>query len=223
MIYLIRLRKHGRPREVTLLPALRPPCYIIPVEQLEMPPEPAAPQYGQGTAAAVLDELREKALAASYDEYKELTGAWRNLDAKAQGNITVAGIFIAGVFTYLTAFPNLGVFEAIVLTVTILFLVACVIFSVLVFRVRKIPPHYLGDSMREMVGDLQEKTEGEFPEYLLRFYNAHARGWAKSSKKLIEKNENKGQRLWQAEVCLLIAILSAAVLVVFKLIFKFVT
>ena len=208
---------------MTLLPALHPPCYLMPVEQLGMPPEPAAPQHGQGAAAAVLAELREKALAASYDEYKELTGAWRNLDAKAQGNVTVAGIFIAGVFTYLTAFPNLGVFEAVVLTATILFLVACVIFSVLVFRVGEMPPHYLGDFMREMVGDLQEKTDGEFPEYLLRFYTAHARGWDKSSKQLIKKNKHKGKRLWQAEVCLLIAILSAAVLVVFKLIFKFIT
>jgi hypothetical protein len=190
-----------------------------------MSPVPFAPWDGQGRpsappapADAERAELREKALVASYDEYKELTGAWRNLDTKAQGNITVAGIFIAGAFGYLTKFTEPVAFEAVTLSLTVVSLVLCVVLSVLALRVREVPPHYLGDFMREMVGNLEDKTDEEFREYLPAFYTIQAKGWGESSKELIAANESKGRRLWQAEVCLITAILLAAVLVVFRLI-----
>jgi hypothetical protein len=164
------------------------------------------------------DKLREKALTASYDEYKELSAAWRNLDTKAQGNITVAGIFIAGAFAYLTKFTQPGIVEAGILSFAILFLVACVVLSVLVLQVREVPPHYLGGFMRDMVSDLEGKTDKEFREYLPAFYTLHARKWNESSEKLINANKGKGKRLWQSQVFLLAAIFTAALLVLFKLI-----
>jgi hypothetical protein len=225
---LIRLHTFARrsalpaapPHESPGPPAVEPPADATAQDTREEPRRDAPPADTLGKqrgAADKLDELREKALAASYDEYKELTGAWRNLDAKAQGNITVAGIFIAGAFAYLTKFTQPGIAEAGIFFLTVLFLMVCVVLSVLVLRVSEVPPHYLGGFMRYMVRALEGKTNEEFQVHLPLYHNEHAAHWNESSEKLIVANESKGKLLWAAQVFLIAAILSVALLVVFKL------
>lgn len=189
-----------------------------------MSPAPLAPRNGPGRAAAppapADDEragLREKALTASYDEYKELVAAWRNLDTKAQGNATVAGIFIAAAFTYLTKFTLDGRVEAGILLLALLCLVGCVLLSLGVLRVRNVPPHYLGGFMRRTVANLKGKTDEDFRGYLPLFYEEHADLWHDSSQKFAAANRRKGKLLWAAQVSLIAAILSAALLVALRI------
>jgi hypothetical protein len=50
-----------------------------------------------------LDEdikIAERALAAFTDEYKEASEIWKTLESKAQVTITVAGVFLAAVFSF---------------------------------------------------------------------------------------------------------------------------
>jgi hypothetical protein len=162
-------------------------------------------------------ELREKALEASYDEYKELTAAWRTLDTKAQGNITIAGIFIAATFAYLTKFNAPGLGEKVLLLFTITFLVLCVSLSLITLLVREVPPHYLGGFMRRMVEDLEQTTEEAFREYLPTFYQLQANLWSSTSKELIRANKVKGELLWVSQGSLLFAIFWAAMLVALKI------
>lgn len=181
--------------------------FLIPIEKVEK-------TDGAEEKQAV---LREKALLASYDEYKELTGTWRNLDVKAQGNITVAGIFVAAAFAYLTKFSAPGLGEKVFLLFTVVFLIICVVLSLVVLQVREVPPHYLGGFMRRMVGDLEGATEAELQAYLPTFYNLHADLWNSTSDKLIKANKDKGAFLWLAQVSLIVAICTAAMLVVLKI------
>jgi hypothetical protein len=163
------------------------------------------------------DELREKALTASYDEYKELINAWRTLDTKAQGNITIAGIFVAAAFAYLTKFDRLGLGERVFLLFTVIFLIICVVLSLIVLQVREVPPHYLGGLMRKVAGDLEGASQEKLRAYLPKVYNMHANLWSSTSEKLIKANKDKGEFLWLAQVSLIVAIVTAAMLVILKI------
>lgn len=161
--------------------------------------------------------LREKALTASYDEYKELIGAWRALDTKAQGNITIAGIFVAAAVAYLTKFEKPGLGARFFLFWVIVFLVMCIILSLITLIIRETPPHYLGGFMREMVEDLEGMTEEERRGYMPALYAEHASLWASTSTKLADANKVKGEFLLVSQGSLLLAIVSAAALVILKI------
>ncbi len=45
-------------------------------------------------------EIVERAFAACTDEYREQSDAWKTLEAKVQVAITVAGVFLAAVFSF---------------------------------------------------------------------------------------------------------------------------
>lgn len=180
--------------------------FLIPVEKLL-----------EADGAEKQAALREKAIAASYDEYKERIGEWRALDTKAQGNITIAGIFVAAAVAYLTKFERPGLGERFFLLWAVIFLVICIILSVASLIIRKVPPHYLGGFMREMVEDLEGVTEEERRVYTPRLYTEHARLWDSTSKRLADSNRVKGQCLLASQGSLLLAIGSAAALVMLKI------
>lgn len=171
----------------------------------------------RGAAADKRDELREKALAASSDDYKELTGTWRYLDTKAQVNIAIAGVFIAAAFTYLTRLTPAGLAEVLLLFLTVLSLVVCVFISVLALRVQDAPSPVLGDFLRRQVADLEGKSDEEFRASLPSFYKERADLWNRPTEQLSATLRRQGSLLWGAQVFLVVAILSAAILVIFKL------
>lgn len=79
------------------------------------------------------ESLRKVTLDAYRDEYNQDTETWRSLETKAQGNIAVAGIFIAGSLAYLTKSDlRLEHHEEIFLLIAIVCLIVSVILSILV-------------------------------------------------------------------------------------------
>ncbi|HEY0174584.1 MAG TPA: hypothetical protein VGB98_26445, partial [Pyrinomonadaceae bacterium] len=107
--------------------------------------------------------------------------------------------------------------EKVFLLFSVVFLVICVILSVIALLIRDMPPHYLGAFMREMVKDLEGATEEELRIYTPRFYNLHAGLWNSASEKLSDANKVKGECLLVSQGSLLLAIFSAAALVMLKI------
>jgi hypothetical protein len=89
--------------------------------------------------------LRDATLVAYLEEYKELTETWRSLESKAQGNIAVAGIFIAGSLAYLEKLsPQLQRHEQVFLLIAIACLIVSVILAILALKTQTITPPTAG-------------------------------------------------------------------------------
>src|SRR4028119_24929 len=102
-----------------------------------------------------IKELRKQAITNSYDEYKELIATWRNLDTKAQGNITIAGIFIAGAFGYISKVDGQpALYEKLFFGLTIVLLITSVILAILVLRIRPVCSPPLGTFVTKYVTDI---------------------------------------------------------------------
>ena len=93
--------------------------------------------------SSIREFLRKNLFDSYRDEYKEISDIWRGLETKAQGNIAIAGIFIAGAFAFI-AKPETGIhwLEKQFLIASLVFLVISVVSSVLVLKVREVyfPP-----------------------------------------------------------------------------------
>lgn len=170
----------------------------------------------------IKESLRQAALDTYFDEYKELAQAWRNLDGKAQGAIAVAGIFIAGSFAYLRDLnQNTRVYERAFLGMAILFLIICIILSVLVLRTRKVRPLPLGKFVTHYARALVEvENEADFQAYLKEFFNAHTEKWLTVISRMEEVNRLKARYLWFAQFFLMAAILTVACLSILQIVFR---
>ena len=163
------------------------------------------------------DELREKSLAASNDDYKELTAVWRYLGARAQATVAIAGIFIAATFVHLSRYTPAGLAEVVVLFFAVLSLIVCAFLSLLVLRVQDMPSPVLDDFLRRWVTDLEGKSDEEFRAALPSFYKERAELWSRPTEQLGATLKRQSALLWGAQVFLVVAILAAALLVIAKL------
>ena len=97
----------------------------------------------------------EQAVESYREEYRELAQDWHALDTKAQGSIAVAGIFLAGTFAFirnLTATDATGFL--VLLVVTVIALLAAVLFGILALRIREVLVPPLGEQYKTLVDDL---------------------------------------------------------------------
>lgn len=163
--------------------------------------------------------LGKHVVESFFDEYKEHTENWRSLETKAQGNIALAGVFVAGVFAFLTrsgATPD--AYERFILLITIFFLISSVIFAMLVLKTRIAPVPPLGSFMDYSARHLLLVSESEFLERIGRFNSDHVIKWREVIGKTNESIRSKALYLWIAQVLLMIAIISIAILSAIKII-----
>lgn len=170
---------------------------------------------------ATISESKEsliKAVLESYlDEYKESIANRKNLEAKAQGNVAIAGIFIAGIFALITkSDSHLNEVERFFLLIAMGFLVSSIVFSILVLQARTVPLPPLGSFIDYSVKRLLQVDDIDFHERLQRFSNNHLNRWRKVMSKVDTEVKLKASRLWIAQVLLVAAILSAALLAIIK-------
>lgn len=171
------------------------------------------------TITETKEHLRKSTIDAYYDEYKEYANYWRNLEAKSQGNVAVAGIFIAAAFTVITKTePQLSEVERLLLLLSVGFLFMSVIFSILVLRIRRIPAPPLGSFADYTVKRLLEADDAEFHERLRRFRNDHVNKWRSVMARTAKAVQLKADRLWVAQVLLILAVLMVAALAAVKII-----
>jgi hypothetical protein len=168
------------------------------------------------------ESLLKTALDAYRDEYEKLAEIWRSIEVKAQGNIAIAGIFIAGAFAFVRDIirpsPNC---QKHIFVVALGLLVASVIFSLLALRTRSMlrPPG--GEIVSKLVGDLLPLiSEKDFEDRMPAFIENQIKGWKQSVEGVRKANEDKASHLWVAQLSLLAAILLVAVLTIIITFFK---
>ncbi len=164
--------------------------------------------------------LRDATLVAYLEEYKELTETWRSLESKAQGNIAVAGIFIAGSLAYLEKLsPQLQRHEQVFLLIAIACLIVSVILAILALKTQTITPPPLGSFVAYYSTKLVKiETEATLQTYLESFFAEHVSLWGVVIGQVKESNDSKAQYLWSAQRWLIAAIFAVAALSLSKLI-----
>jgi hypothetical protein len=167
------------------------------------------------------ESLQNKLLESYQEEYKELTGNWTSLESKATTVITVSGIFIGAVFAYIreskSDTPN---YEKGFLVFSISCLVVSVAMAVFALNVRKIKKSPFGKNTEELSEGYEEISKKEdFERFSQGFANDQLKSWREVRNNIATENEKKAGFIWKANIFLMIAILSVAVLSIFKLSF----
>jgi hypothetical protein len=167
------------------------------------------------------EKLRKILLDLYQEEYNEYAVNRRNLETKAQGNVAIAGIFIAGLFAFITKtdyHPNH--IESFLLLLVLVFLVSSIIFSVLVLQTGRVPIPPLGSFAGYSVKRLLQIDETDFDERLRRFSGDRIYIWRTVIDKIDKGVKVKAKRLWIAQVLLMAAILSVALLAIIEVVNK---
>jgi hypothetical protein len=155
--------------------------------------------------------LLSEVLSGYRDEYKELADIWKQLDSKAQGVITVCGVFLAGVFAFARGITDPAeTWQKILLTAATILLVLSVIVALRALRVREVelPPY--GDEHHSLLTDLLRDgapIDGETADAYLR---DQIRMWAKCNKSVYDANGTKADWTQTAQNILVGAIVCAS-------------
>lgn len=163
----------------------------------------------------------EKLMADCLDsyraEYSELSAIWGSIDSKSQGSITACGVFIAGIFAFARTMPDdPNCVIRSLLTVAILLLCLCVLFSLLALRIRSVDYAPLGESLFELVDDLIEKDDLNDDD-LVNFVGDQIQLWKDTNQQVATANGAKAWCLAKAQCLLVSAILITVVASLFLL------
>jgi amino acid transporter len=163
----------------------------------------------------IQESLRNATLAAYVEEYKEQTETWHNLESKAQGNIAVAGIFIAGSLAFLEKLgaQQLQQYEKVFLVIAIVCLIISVILAIFTLKTQTIDAPPLGSFVGHYTTRLLKlDAEAKLLVYLESFFNEHVSQWKVVMDQMREANAFKARYLWAAQRWLIAAILAVAAL-----------
>lgn len=156
------------------------------------------------------ESLRQAALDVYRDEYKELSETWKSLETKAQGTVTIAGIFIAASFTFakdLTT-TRLSFNENLILGAAIICLIISVLFSVMALKTREVDAPPSGERILEMTDHLIDLPD--LAERRVRFIYDQAKLWESVVRTTKDALYEKESFLRTAQGFLVVAVLLAA-------------
>ncbi len=165
-------------------------------------------------------ELFKAVLDAYRVEYAELYQTWRSIDTKAQGNVAIAGIFLAGLF----AFVKDIVLATLWWQKTLLVVSGCalsfsVLLAVLVLKVRtrRSPQvaHYIETLARDLA-DLSD--ESDIRSRLPAFASDQIEGWRNSVSEMDRLVTEKANKLYWAQVLLGLGVVSIAIIAILKIV-----
>lgn len=166
----------------------------------------------------VREFLRKALLDAYRDEYKELAATWRTLETKAQGNIAIAGIFIAGIFVFLRdGVENFTTLEKSLLAGGASLFVSSIVSAVFVLMVTETRFPSMKNGERMFIDVLGIQEEARLLEYMPGFVNEQANFWLKTRNGINRVIRKKARYLVAAQALLLIGIVPIAVLVLIKI------
>jgi hypothetical protein len=161
-------------------------------------------------------KLLEQALGASKQEHEELSDQFNALDSKAQGAMTTAGIFIAGMLGFINTLTDTATMaQRVLLTAAAVLLAFCVTAALMVVAVREVtaPP---GGTLLKLVDDLLRTDIAAEPDRLRNFARDHIRMWGAANQSIRAVNASKAQRLIVAQWFLLIAVVCAGLVTLMK-------
>jgi hypothetical protein len=153
------------------------------------------------------EALTTIATARAQEAYAEALTLWRDLEGKARGNITLAGVFLAGAFGFAKdSADSANVLERCILIAAVLSLASTILtaFTSLKTQTVKSPPS--GDQVDRMVREVLDGTsETETEEVLASFRLDIARGWNGATAQLDEVNDRKVSWIWWSQLFMVAA------------------
>jgi uncharacterized membrane protein YkvI len=169
----------------------------------------AAPQSGDPRTF-----LRAHLLDSYEQEYRELGAEWRAIEAKAQGTVTIAGVFIASAFAFLNQLTESTTsLQRLLLASGITGLVATVLLSVVALRVRTIYQAPIGEDQYKPVMDLLKIKEADvLAERLPGLQHDRLDGWKSTNEKLTKERRKKAETLFAAQVVLVVTLATIGML-----------
>lgn len=164
------------------------------------------------------ERILESTLRGFAEEYSELSENWRSLDSKAQGAITVSGLFLAGLLAFArTLIESSSYLEKSALTAAILLLIISVIFSLNVLRVRTVESPPIGKTLRSLVDELLSDEDDLDVEARCNFLRDHSEMWKTTNAAVQRVNDSKASSLYRGQVFLIVAIVFAALATWFRI------
>jgi hypothetical protein len=168
------------------------------------------------TTYDIKKSLYKETLDAYVAQYKDITETWKSLETKAQGTVTIAGIFIASAFVFIKDIrtSNLIFNQRLLLVAAVSCLILSVIFAILALTLRSIASPPGGERISLIVKDILRLNEGEtaethaaaLPDLRLSLFNEQIRDWKKAIDSANETIEFKVGWLWWAQWLLVLAI-----------------
>jgi hypothetical protein len=163
-------------------------------------------------------ELVNNSIEGYRTEYLQLSDTWDKLDSKAQGNIGVCGLFLAGMLAFIRALNESsdGV-EKLSLTLICSLLFGSTFFAAKVLRVQDVPSGPVGESLNKLVQDLL-RVESPVPsERILNFGKDQTTIWNTVNVEFRNANSAKALNLTRAQWLLQGAVAVAAFIVIYKI------
>lgn len=159
------------------------------------------------------DALRKTILEAYLNEYKDISDIWKNLETKAQGNVAIAGIFIAGVFAYIEKIsPNLRSHEKFLIAASIICLVISICSSIFALAVRETTTAPLGAGTDHYGTALLALNDQDFLVRIPEFFPDMLSAWKRYRSAAKEANRSKASSLRVGQFFLIGAVSAVAIL-----------
>jgi hypothetical protein len=136
-------------------------------------------------------------------EFEQLSRTWDQTDLKAQANATIAGVFLAAAFAFVTgdSAPD-TIIEKVSVGATIILLVLAIGFAASAMFLRRAYLPLTGRQAAEMVQQVLERPESEFPERFQGLLVAQLNHATAANRDLRKELEAKALRLSLAQVTL---------------------
>jgi len=158
-------------------------------------------------------DLPSLAIEMSREQYRDMVEAWRDLDGKAQGLTTIAGIFLGGIFALFSRDNlQLGHFATLLLISSILLLLATFIGAIASLFVKPAKAAPSSELVFDVAKAARDATDQEKIERLNRLHNDLFDRWKEANDDLSRATYQKGCVVRLAQVSLMLATITVSTL-----------
>lgn len=152
-------------------------------------------------------------LTHAKDEYDELSGIWRDLERKAQANIAIAGVFIAGTSVAFRVIETPDIMSKGLLIASIALLATAALISIFVLEVIEVQIIEEASNVSEASKVIFEKDCNHAAQEKLReFVTLRIEAWVSASKDVSLANAKKAHHLANAQAFLRAAVITTSLL-----------
>lgn len=172
------------------------------------------PPKAENERVKILDD----SLDAFKEEYRELSETWRHIETKAQGTVSIAGIFIAAAFAFVHYLSETAPScERLLLGLALALLGLCVLLSIAALAVREVKAAPIGETLYGMVTELVDAGEARDAESIDNFVRDQIGLWNEVNEEVRAVNHSKARYLLCAQVALVAALVTVATLAMIRI------
>lgn len=162
--------------------------------------------------------LAREVLDAAAKDFERTLDTWKGLEGKAQATVAVAGIFIGGTFAIVRDMGGAATLHRVLAGAVVALLVAAVLSAVMALRIRFVTGPPSAANLQAVLADLFALTDAQMAQRELAYVQDRIRLWRAGIDEHDRANQAKARWIGRAQVCLLLAILAAAGLVMAMLV-----